>query len=634
MAINPALLICCPLLQDYFSDNATDAAMSAGVITCYQDNSRTTLKNWYYQTGSPGAYTYTQLPNPLTLSAAGTITDAMGNDTIPFWYPYSETDNETFQPYYVTVDNSNGQRQFTRQNFPFVPQNTTPISEPTFKNLIVNNVFWRNVGSINLTNIQSTVLAPSQHDGFASNMADILFIKNANGATDTATFTTFSNINRLTGDATPEFYLNMTSGNSGTSETTKYIQIPICLHVDNLSGYPTASVSIWAQNVGGASNNKLTLTLLQYLGTGVTSPTANPIATIVPNTSWTKYTFQFAFPVATLPPGGPGDDGWFLQIGYPVGVQYNMNIAKPSVYLSEQIPNNDLDTYEYVSGTIDSPRTGDIRTSINTYYPYGWVPLNNGTIGNASSNATGRANIDTWPLFSLLWQTFNAYTNGTTNVLAQMVNSSGTHVAYGASAIADWNANNSIALTQTMGRVLLGTVPPATETNVYSTTFTGSNSAGNILLTIGNNVAYFNGMPVYVTTTGTLPDSLAANTIYWVSNFNGTNAFNLSTTFANAMAGTVIAYGATNGSNCSVVAALINSQEGEYAHTQLLAELAAHTHTVTPIGNANSASTGHITMLANNDNQTSTTFNTGSTGSSTPFNVTQPGVFVNMYMKL
>ena len=46
---------------------------------------RTTLKNWYYQTGTAGAYTYEALPNPLTLSAAGTVCDDNGADVIPFF---------------------------------------------------------------------------------------------------------------------------------------------------------------------------------------------------------------------------------------------------------------------------------------------------------------------------------------------------------------------------------------------------------------------------------------------------------------------------------------------------------------------------------------------------------------------
>ena len=54
MAINPALLIAAPVLQNYLVNKDDGLPMANGVVTMYRDNSRTTLKNWYYQSGSPG----------------------------------------------------------------------------------------------------------------------------------------------------------------------------------------------------------------------------------------------------------------------------------------------------------------------------------------------------------------------------------------------------------------------------------------------------------------------------------------------------------------------------------------------------------------------------------------------------
>lgn len=642
MAINPELLIAAPILQDYFSDNATDAAMSGGIITCYQDNSRTTLKNWYYQTGAPGSYTYTQLPNPLTLSAAGTITDAMGNDTIPFWYPYSETDNQTPQPYYVTVDNSNGQRQFTRQNFPFVPPQNSAFTS-TLRNLLVNNVFWRNVGtftgsstswaintpySLNSNTLYWTILAPSQHDGFIANMADMTLVTNNTGAVDVATFTKFNPSVNLPNDVTPEFYLNMTSGSSGTSETIKYIQIPIALHVDNLSGYTTASVTIWSQAGAASANNVFTLNLFQFLGTGVSSPTVPPIITVTPSSAWVKTYAKFDFPPASITSSGTGDDGWFLQIGLPVGVPYNINFAKPSVYLSQVVPSDDFDSYEVVSGTVDSPRVGDIRISINDYTPYGWVPLNNGTIGNASSNATARPNIDTWPLFNKLWNKFQLFTSGTTNVLSQMVNSSGTAVGYGANAspattaISDWNAGNALTLTQAMGRVLLGTVPNSSQIKPYSDTFVGANSSGSLQINMAHNVNYFNGMPITFTNTGgALPAGLSANMVYYVASFN-MSTFLVTTSFANAVTvppTSPITYINAGTGTSTAYPMVVNSQEGEYGHVLQAGE----------VGNVQTGTVGSGTIVARGSGSI-----TNTTAAGSALNVTQPGTFVNMYMKL
>lgn len=57
------------------------------------------------------------------------------------------------------------------------------------------------------------------------------------------------------------------------------------------------------------------------------------------------------------------------------------------------------------------------------------------------------------------------------------------------------------------------------------------------------------GEAVYLTTTGALPTGLTANTLYYVSTGVATNTFNLSTTRANAYAGTKIA---TSGSQSGV----------------------------------------------------------------------------------
>src|SRR3990167_5228969 len=85
--------------------------------------------------------------------------------------------------------------------------------------------------------------------------------------------------------------------------------------------------------------------------------------------------------------------------------------------------------------------TGDVKLSIKTVADLGWVLMDDKTIGNAASGATGRANADTVDLFTLLW-------NNTAD--AQCAVSSGR----GASAAADYAANKTIALPLALGRTL------------------------------------------------------------------------------------------------------------------------------------------------------------------------------------
>lgn len=85
--------------------------------------------------------------------------------------------------------------------------------------------------------------------------------------------------------------------------------------------------------------------------------------------------------------------------------------------------------------------TGDVKITYKTVADTGWVFMNDGTIGDATSGGTTRANADTSALFTLLW-------NNTAN--AQCAVSTGR----GANAAADFAAHKTIALPKTLGRAL------------------------------------------------------------------------------------------------------------------------------------------------------------------------------------
>ena len=475
MPINVDLLIAAPMLQDFLIDK--DATpMAGGTITCYQDNSRTTLKNWYYQSGTPGNYTYIRLPNPLTLSAAGTICDINGVDTIPFFYPYSEliTTNTTpmVEPYYITIVNYAQTNQITRANFPFLPpsgSNTTTTS--SFDNYIINNEFWRNIGTLNLINSTLATVCPSQHDGFL--YPDIIFIKNITGSGDSVTFNKFlpNNTPVISGDIQPEYYLNHTcTANIGSGETQKAYYFPISLHVNTLANVQFTA-TIQAQNPGGTGTdqNVINLFILQNTGSGTTSPAAFQFGSISLNTSWQKYPFSYTFPSTSgLILGNGADDALYLIVQMPLNVDCSINFCKPSIYLSQIVPTNNFQTYDQIDSIINSPRTGDIRTSLNNFAPWGWVPANDGTIGSPSSGATTRANSDTWPLYNLIW-------NAVSNTYAPVTG------GRGANAYADFNANKPLQLTLTLSRVLGSVGTGAGLTNWVLGQTTGAESISTTL---------------------------------------------------------------------------------------------------------------------------------------------------------
>lgn len=687
MAILPELLVASPTLQDFLIGK--DALpLAAGVVTCYHDNSRTTLKNWYYQSGTPARYTWIALPNPLTLSAAGTIQNANGDDVIPFFYPWFLADDgiQAYDPYYITVYDSNGELQFTRAFFPFDANQVNPNPPTqdifTLENLLINNRFWRNVGTLNAgtlspnptsginyinagnfgfsynntpipgpglpPNYYYATLAPSQNDGFS--MPDFNYIKNAQGGAETISFKTFpaTTSPALGGDVMPEFYIEHVCGTQDTGVSIKVYQFPISLHLKTLAGQQ-ASVSIQARsNTGGTP---LKISLYKFQGSGNTSMQGVPFGVFPLTTGWLRHQANFEFPGDNLTTSSTGDDAWYLQIGMPVEAgPFEIDFTLPSVYLnpSSDIPTNSFESYDVIDTIISKPRTGDLRIGVNQFYPYGWVPMNNGTIGNTLAvpfAPTARNNIDTWPLFNLIWNLFAAYSTGNStsaglNPIAPMylTGAAATQVGYGpgvttpTTALSDWNDGKQLSLTRSMGQVMLGTVPLTALLSTYTSTFTAS-SSGGLLITIPAGMTIFRGMPVYVSNVGgTLPDNLFANTIYYITadaSFTATT-FHLSFTFQTAMAGTPqVVAGALGTPVNSISSWLSGTVEGEYAHSQLVPELAAHHHTYSLPGGSSlqgGANVQHSNVLA--DTLTS------DTGNSVPFNVTQPGTFNNIYIKL
>lgn len=633
MPIINNLLIFSPTLQDALIDK-NGLPLTAGVITCYADNSRTTLKNWYYQTGSPGNYNYNTLPNPMILSAAGTIQDINGVDVIPGFYPYSENDSEINEPYYITVDNYNGQRQFTRANFPFLPtQTVSPLSVPTYQNYIINNVFWRNVGTIDVTTLTKSnpyfyapliiyyeTLAPSQHDGFM--IPDFTYCKDANGADETISFEKFpiQNEEVLVGNVTPEYYCKLSCVTAG-SETIKFFMFPISLHVQNMALSPFIA-TVQARVTNGIPTTMI-LGVYQSTGTGGNLGGILTSESFVLGSEWNQFELSSVFPPLEVNVGAGGDDGFYLLIILPSAQILEINFAMPSLYLGNQAATNSFQTYDMVDAIANSPRTGDIRSSINTFYPYGWVPMNDGTIGNSPddvgvSKATARNNADTWPLYNLLWQYAKPFDTGAQfNPICQMYTNALLPVTtnYGTNAYNDFINNKLLALTPMFGKVLAGNVPiTALLPNVYSQTFTATNvmqtftaTATSIIITVPAITGLINGMMITVSSTGTLPVPLQTSTAYYIQNISG-NTFNLST----SQNGESITYSTSGSGTHSLNTALtINVQAGT---SYYVGEPITVTTTTTLPGNLTANTIYYVTNIASNTINLCTTYNNALAG--------------------
>lgn len=632
MTINPNLLVSAAMLQDYLVDKDTGKPLANGLVTLYKDEARSFYKNWYYQTGVPGAYTYIPLDNPMHLSSVGTIQDPNGNDVIPFYYPFEEDDENVPEAYYITVYSvdENGDQavlQFTRENFPFQPTGVSPTSQiPTLDNIIVNNVFWRNVGSLDAMNVLDSVIAPSQHNGFTN--GDIRFIKNIAGANDDLIFSPMTE--NLDNDITPELYLNMQCTSVQAGETVKCIQYPVSLHIKTLANV-NATLVIQAQNVSGNPNNYLDLYVYQYLGTGaLTQPVPILIQRITLNNSFQKFVIPFTFPDnAGLTLGEGTDDALFIRVQYPLSATFNINHTKTSIYLSETVPDNDFITYAEIDRVIDSARTADVKTSYNftspTYpTPGGWIFMNDGTIGSTSSGGTVRSNNDTFPLYSIIWNSI--LIDFCPLILA------GVEVSKGASAYADFTANKQIFIPKALGRVLSGADPTGVN---FAKTFVRS---GNTLI-INNSSGFYTGTPFTVTNTGgALPNPLTAFTTYYMVVVDGVTV-EVASTLLNAEAGVIIPL-TTAGSGLNVLTATLPAHSlgqyvGEDQHALIINEIPAHTHPGSTVPTNVAAGGAPLSVVGSgNAPANSVGVNIAAQGGGGVHNTLQPTTYTNYIMKL
>lgn len=145
MALDPRFIIAGDL-QEFFVDKDTGLPMAAGVVTFYKDSSRNVGKPVYQITGSPPNYTYTALPNPITLSGVGTVQNAGGDDVVIYYFPYQGTpdnSNGELELYYITIENSDSDPQFTREAWPNVTSVNDTESFSGVDNQISNSQFTR-----------------------------------------------------------------------------------------------------------------------------------------------------------------------------------------------------------------------------------------------------------------------------------------------------------------------------------------------------------------------------------------------------------------------------------------------------------------------------------------------------------
>jgi hypothetical protein len=104
-------------------------------------------------------------------------------------------------------------------------------------------------------------------------------------------------------------------------------------------------------------------------------------------------------------------------------------------------------TWTAIGGLAGVAVTGDVKATFRSTADDGWVMMDDGSIGQAGSGATARANADCADLFALLW-------GNVANAHAPLQDSTGSPIGRGASSAADWAANRRLVLPKMLGRAI------------------------------------------------------------------------------------------------------------------------------------------------------------------------------------
>jgi len=147
----------------------------------------------------------------------------------------------------------------------------------------------------------------------------------------------------------------------------------------------------------------------------------------------------------------------YQQFGIPPFITTSMNNGTPFPYAQYATVFSGGVAYQsLIASNTDTPpsanwaavplgyssfSTGDVKPTYKTTADTGWVMMNDGTIGSSGSGATTRANSDTLPLYTLLW-------NNISNTYCPV------STGRGVSAAADFSANKTLKLPLALGRAM------------------------------------------------------------------------------------------------------------------------------------------------------------------------------------
>jgi len=382
-----------PSLQDYFVNKTTGLPLSGGFVYFYQDNNRSSLKTVYELVdGGSSNYSYAALPNPVTLSAVGTMADNAGNDIIPYYYPYDSNGN--VQLYYIYVTDANGVEQFTRSAWPNLVAQTEMATN--FENFMSNGQFTYNSPPNGNVSAATTFVAPG---GW--------IYDRSTGASDTDNVS-FPRFNEYTQDPenAPRYAANIQCLSAGNA-TYKYFGARFYNVNTFASDTQEYTLGFYAL---ASSSFTMNVYVRKYFGTGgsPTSTVTTNVGSVVIPTSYGNAPYALSFTFGgneSYSLGTNNDDYVDVLLGLPLSTAFSVSVTDMMLVLGEQTslsyPVETASQQAYQS-FVGSQAINTYQSYANNYLPVvyspnGYIPFS-GDVGRIVSRVQTTAPIGELPL--------------------------------------------------------------------------------------------------------------------------------------------------------------------------------------------------------------------------------------------